>query len=55
MCLFRFAFVNKIELNPRGKERRASIEFDLQKCKADGSVSQNGDYLKFNEYVTKIK
>jgi hypothetical protein len=51
----RFAFVNKIELNPRGKERRASIEFDLQKCKSDGTISQHGDYLKFNEYVTKIK
>lgn len=51
----RFAFVNKIEVNPRGKERRASIEFDLQKCKSDGTKSQHGDYLKFNEYVTKIK
>lgn len=50
----RFAFVNKIELNPRGKERRVNIEFDLQKCKADGTESQHGDYLKYNEYVKAI-
>ena len=50
----RFAFVNKIELNPRGKERKASIEFDLQKCKSNGAESIFGDYLRHNEYVTKI-
>lgn len=53
----RFAFVNRIELNMRGKgnKRRAGIEFDLQKCKSDGTISQHSDYLKYNEYVTIIK
>jgi len=51
----RFAFVNKIEIKLIGNERKAKIIFDLQKCKADGSVSQYSDYLKHNEFVTKIK
>lgn len=50
----RFAFVNKIELNARGKERRVNIEFDLQKCRADGTISSFRDYLTYNEYVTKF-
>ncbi len=51
----RFAFVNKIEVHLRGKERNAKIEFDLQKCKADGKPSQHADYLKVGEYITRIK
>lgn len=51
----RFAFVNKIEVNLRGKESIAKIEFDLQKCKADGTISQHADYLKYGEYVTAVK
>jgi len=51
----RFAFVNRIEVHLRGKKREAKIEFDLQKCKADGKPSQHADYLKYGEYITKRK
>lgn len=51
----RFAFVNKIEVNLRGKDRKAGIEFDLQKCKADGTISQHADHLRYGEYVTMNK
>lgn len=51
----RFAFVNKIEVNLRGKNKRAFIEFDLQKCKSDGTISQHADHLRYGEYVTMNK
>lgn len=50
----RFAFVNKIEINVRGKERKARIEFDLQKCKSDGTKSQHADSVKYGEYIKRI-
>lgn len=51
----RFAFVNKIEVNLRGKDPKARIEFDLQKCKLNGEISQHADHLGAYEYITRIK
>jgi len=51
----RFAFVNEIKIHTTQIKREAKIEFDLQKCKADGTISQHADYLKYGEYITKIK
>ena len=53
----RFAFVNRIEVKMRGQgeKEKADLEFDLQKCKANGEKSQHAEYLKYGEYITKIK
>jgi len=51
----RFAFVNSIKIKSRGKEEKADLEFDLQKCKSDGTKSRHAEYLKYGEYITKIK
>ncbi len=51
----RFAFVNSISIKLRGNKEKAKIEFDLQKCKMDGTIGQHSDWLKVNEYITKIK
>lgn len=51
----RFAFIDRIQVKLIGKDRKAKIEFDLIKCKADGTKSQHSDYLKYQEYITKIK
>ncbi len=50
----RFAFVIDIKIHSRGKDRKATLEFDLQKCKADGTISQHSDYPKYGEYISKI-
>lgn len=50
----RYAFVNKVKIELRGKEQKAMVEFDLQKCKSDGNISQHGDNLRYNEFVKKI-
>lgn len=51
----RFAFVNHIKIRLRGKEEKADLEFDLQKCKSNGEKSQHSDSTKYGEYITKIK
>ncbi len=51
----RFAFVYRIEINLRGgDEKKARLEFDLQKCKADGTKSQHDDRLKYGEFIKRI-
>ncbi len=50
----RLAYVAKININPRGVDRKARIEFDLLKCKKDGVQSAQTDRLKVNEYIKKL-
>ncbi len=47
----RFAFLWKIEINPRGKDRKCQLEFNITKAKADGSISKHRDYLSNEEYL----
>lgn len=51
----RFAFIHKIKVSPRGKEREPKLEFELIKCKVNGEESIHSDYLNAGEYITKIK
>ncbi len=51
----RFAFVYRIGVNLRGGDGgKARLEFALQKCKADGTLSQHDDRLKSGEYIKRI-
>lgn len=51
--IVRYAFVEKISVYLRGREKKAKIEFNLQVCKKDGTKGQHSDYLKVAEYITK--
>lgn len=51
----RFGFVNDIKVKLRGKEQKAAIEFDLQKCKKDGRKSNFSDYLAYGEYIKQME
>lgn len=48
----RHTYVNRVEISLRGMDRKARVEFELQKCKADGTKRDRLDYLGMNEYVT---
>jgi hypothetical protein len=53
----RFAFVQRIRLKPRGRNRKVKIEFDLLKCNKSGGRMLVNDYIKRwdGEYIQKIK
>lgn len=51
--LLRYAFLTRIKINPRGVDRLAHIEFELQKCKKNGTISNNADSLNIREHIQK--
>lgn len=51
----RQAFVTRIKINYRGRDRKAQIEFDLARCKRDGKQSSLSDRIGYNEHIQKIK
>lgn len=51
----RFVFITDIRVELVGKDNKARMHFELQKCKKDGTKSSQQDFLRFNEILKKIK